>query len=1103
MHIRKLRRLSGFLLILFCAALALAQTSTGSIRGIVTDQAGAVLPNATVIVKQLSTNIERKLVTNEEGNYNADNLLPGEYEVKAEAQNFQTQVLRVTVLTGNTSTADFSLKVGASAEVIEITAGAVQVNTSDYKIDGVITRERIENLPLNGRSFLQLAMLEPGVTVENVANPTTSINNFTRVSIAGASQALTRISVDGATVNDRVTGGSAQNFSQETVQEFQISTFNFDLSTSVTGVGAVNVVSRTGSNEFHGSAFFFFRDHNMAAFPGFRREPQNPDPFFARRQGGFTLGGPIKRDRLFWFTNFENTNQMSVFNVAHTDPIFSAAFDHVGQSPLTGKLFNARADYTLSDKHRAFLRYSLDKNKSFQATGNMDSNWILSRNRADNTVLGLTSVLTPRVVNDFRYNWGILHGVLLPPGPEDCRDPVGCIGILGPRIIVSGTGFVIGNNEQVPQDRHNRTYQITDVLSWQKGAHRVRMGGEHEHYVRFGSWFRQSTGTITLFGPEAVRVQNVALYDALPATLRTTTAGRPTIQDILRLPVSSVSLGIGDPSSPAPFNRQQARRNDRYRLFIQDSWQMRPRFTLTYGLAWSFEDNLRNYDLTKPEYLRPILGGPNANLNPPPHEYKLFAPALGLALTLDRQSKTAIRGGSGLYYDSDLGFTRITERRMIGPAGNGLVIVPGTSIPNPLFGQPGQPSVLNTTSPGPLNGQTVLDLLPGIRASETAKLRDGTDLSIRNIEIFKAGSGGGDLFDHSTRTPYTFHVTGGVQREIVRNTVLSADFVMRRAVAFGGPHGIFDVDLNRFLRPQVLSVNPATGVVTFRRNPVIPECAAAQRNDPKAQCSTGQIFVYRSAANFRYTGLLVKLDKRFSNSYQFTASYALSRYFGWNGVINNDNLDESYGINSADRTHRFTFSGIWELPRYTGEQIWLRKIINNWQVSLIHQMTSQPPATVTIPNVDIDGDGISTMLLPGTKFGSFGRSLAVDDIRRLVDEYNRTFPTAVTGKRTPQNQVIPVIKLPDSFSNGDSFMTTDIRVTRIIKFGEKARLALMGECFNLFNIANLTGYSGALNTLAAPGQIQQATFGQPNNRVNQVFGSGGQRAFQLATRVSW
>jgi hypothetical protein len=223
------------------------------------------------------------------------------------------------VQVGENLSIDFNLEIGATSETVVVTSDTPTINTSDFKIDGVVNRQQIENLPLNGRNFLQLAMLEPGVSVVATSNPGTSPNNFFRVSIAGASQAMTRISVDGATINDRITGGTSQNFSQESVQEFQISTFNFDPSTSVTSVGSVNVVSRSGSNELHGSAFFYYRDHNVAAFPGFGRDPrrfQDPgldDPFFARRQLGGSLGGPIKKDKLFWFFNFETTIRTASF----------------------------------------------------------------------------------------------------------------------------------------------------------------------------------------------------------------------------------------------------------------------------------------------------------------------------------------------------------------------------------------------------------------------------------------------------------------------------------------------------------------------------------------------------------------------------------------------------------------------------------------------------------------------------------------------------------------------------------------------------------------------------------------------------------------------
>ena len=165
------------------------------------------------------------------------------------------------------------MTVGPPSELITISGDASSlVNTSDTAVGGSVNRQSIENLPLNGRSFLSVALLEPGVNVSYAATSGAgNVNNFFQVSVGAAPSQMTLISVDGSRVNDRVTGGTSQNFSAETVQEFQIQTNNFDLSSGTVATGSINIVSRTGTNQFHGGAFFFFRDHNMAAFPSLRR----------------------------------------------------------------------------------------------------------------------------------------------------------------------------------------------------------------------------------------------------------------------------------------------------------------------------------------------------------------------------------------------------------------------------------------------------------------------------------------------------------------------------------------------------------------------------------------------------------------------------------------------------------------------------------------------------------------------------------------------------------------------------------------------------------------------------------------------------------------
>ena len=436
------RSLTTTIILFACAQMALAQATSGSVRGAVSDQNGAAIARAAVTVRHVETNAERRLTANNEGAYLADNLPPGEYEILVEAPGFQKHLRRVEVLTNSNATVDLTLNVGANAETVEVAGGAAQINTSDYKVDGVITRERIEDLPLNGRSFLSLASLEPGVGVEySPSGGPGGQNNFFRVSIGGSPQAMTRISVDGAMVNNRITGGTSQNFSQETVQEFQISSFNFDLSVGNTAVGAVNIVSRTGGNAFHGSGFFFYRDHNIAAYPALRRPcdpvarnprcdnpaaiPRLEDPFFARRNSGVNASGPIKKDRLFFFSNFEYTNQVGARTVTHSNPIFFG-YNHTAQQPFRGHLFNTRLDFRLNEKHNGFLRYSHDYNRNLApgAAVTLESGWISTRNFAYQGTLGLTSVLSPRLVNEFRYSYLFHNYKLNPPSASECTEPL-------------------------------------------------------------------------------------------------------------------------------------------------------------------------------------------------------------------------------------------------------------------------------------------------------------------------------------------------------------------------------------------------------------------------------------------------------------------------------------------------------------------------------------------------------------------------------------------------------------------------------------------------------------------------------------------------------
>jgi hypothetical protein len=457
-------------------------------------------------------------------------------------------------------------------------------------------------------------------------------------------------------------------------------------------------------------------------------------------------------------------------------------------------------------------------------------------------------------------------------------------------------------------------------------------------------------------------------------------------------------------------------------------------------------------------------------------------------------SKTVLRAGAGLYHDDVDFFVPYLERGPVGPSGNGRVMLDG-SVAGVSF----------LSGPTALRGADVVPRLPAIRAELASRFGDGTDLSVRGVDVAKQAS---TLFAPDHTTPYALHVTAGIQRELLRDLVLSADIVVRRYAQIGGFTGQFGSDRNRFNRPRVTGVDPETGVVSFVRDPVIPLCDAAQTRalDPRDQCSTGPLFVYESGATSFYRGLHLRVDKRLSAGLQFTAGYALAKNTGFVEFYRHADPASGYGNLAGQRRHRLTVSGSWQVPAYAGSSRLARALLRGWTLALISQTDSSPPLNTLLVGLDHDGDGISRSLLPGTTVNSLGQGLSVAELRELVAAYNadvEALSRRVTGPdgalrvirpRTPFNQVINPIVLPDQIDNGDSFLTQDLRVTRRIALAGPLRLSLIAEVFNVFNVANLTGYGSVLNQLG---------YGQPTARAGQVFGTGGPRAFQCAARLEF
>jgi Carboxypeptidase regulatory-like domain len=1063
MQLCRLLRLAAVLV--FTAVLVIAQVPTGTISGVVQDESGAIVPNAIVTITNKATGEVRSLVSAADGTFNAPSLSAGLYEVKTVVPGFRTTLREATVEVGSTTTVDMRLQVGASKDVVTVEAATAQVEYQRNTIEGVITRQKIQELPLNGRSFLNLAFLEPGVTVG--PGTTSQYNSLFSVSVLGGDSNKTAITVDGGNIRNSIEGDTGMNFSQEVVQEFQLSSVNFDLSTGITSVGAVNIVSRSGGNDFHGSGYFFFRDHNLAAYPGLERSALSPDPFFARRNPGFWIGGPIVKNRLFFFFNYEYLNQTQVFTFVPNVPS-AASLTGNFPSPYKGKNLSAKFDYNLSAKHHLFARYSHDGNSGFGPNGGAapPSNWLRNTNWSDQAVLGVTSTLLPTMVNDFRFSYQYWQNRNLFPNDSVCP---GCLGLNFPQVSLSGTNVTIGNTSNATQGRDLRKFQFTDTMNWQKGAHGLRFGFEIEHAPGTGFWGYCDPACLVVAPPEFVR-SNVpaalvgALFPTLPTTIR-------TAQDVMNLPFLGGVVGIGDPSQPPPYNVGQAKQNNRYRLFLQDSWRLNSRFTLNYGLAYSFESTLVNGDLTKPKYLAPLYGSDLSSTN---NNYHNFSPAIGFAWTADKSAKTVVRGGFGIYYDTELLWHRLQERAYIGPVGNGRIQYSSGGFTNTFPGildlsLGGVPVAVGDPVPnGHLSNMTLGQYLqiqqqqgPAVAAAVAPK--NLNDLSVRLIDITKQAA---QLYPKDYPVQRGLHFDLGLQRQLRSDMVLTVDWVRR--VYLNTLLG--EIDENRWDR-----------YINGVRSPVIPACSGNQASIPGYPCSTGAITFWVPGGRQVYNAALVKLDKRFANRYQLTASYALVDQHGYNSLYNLDNWAQSWGPQGA--RHILNLSGIVELH-------W------GFQLGIISSTSSTGPLTATVNGVDLTGSGNTTTPLPGIPINGLNRGYGTADLQKAVANWNAN----IAGKPDALGKIVPKLVLPANYSFGRAFNSQDLRLTKKFTFRERYTLSAFVEGFNVFNIANLSGYNFNVDQVRPN---QTFSFGQPTSRAGQVFGSGGPRAFQVGGRFQF
>jgi hypothetical protein len=729
-------------------------------------------------------------------------------------------------------------------------------------------------------------------------------------------------------------------------------------------------------------------------------------PPFDRQQYSLALGGPIKKDRAWFFGSFENRNQDGVVLVGRRDLASRMIRSELAPSPLDDFMTTNRVDWNPTQLDQVNFRYSFQREKGTAASTlirafGSASQRQTSENKAHSFLTTYNKVLSAVDVNSFRFSFSDFINQTVPvvPGPQ-----------LTFPSIQDGASF------RVPQQTKQRRFQFSDTFTMLRGNHTLSVGGEIQRV--------QSDLDLKVF--QQGRIELIEDFPDFDRNLD----GRVDDNDLLF--AVTLRSGVPDRSLLLPDTN-----NTYFAAFIQDDWKVNRQFSLNLGLRYEIDTDVKNVsrvDELNPLIL-PFLRGERKR------DKNNFAPRVGFNYSTS-DMRTSIHAGYGIYYDRVTLEIQTLERGLDGRAlpievraGN-LFFIPPQFLFDPVNGvfPPPAPTLAN-----PFTGF----VLPG------------------------AGAGGINIIDNDLQNPMVHQMNVGVQREFGNQLAVRADYV--RNV---GTHFI---------------IGRIIGTVPF--NPVVggPELV---KN-------------LESSVRTKYDGLLLSVEKRFANRFQFRASYTLSRSNNYanddqipfsNGPIDSSDLRREYGPTPNDQRHRFSFSGLFQLP-------------GDIKVAPILSLASSVPIDILLP------DGSSRVCeLPRNAGARQFKTGA--ELNAALSQINAAGGSQCPNP-DPSTGFKPRVLLPlvrDDLKLGDSFSSLDLRVSKVFRFGERWTVEPIAEVFNLFNVTNFLGvsnvnYSGFRNVLVADsnsaGVLRSSSFGQPVTTAGGVFGSGGPRAFQFAAKVTF
>jgi hypothetical protein len=1018
------------------AAYGQAGISTGAIQGTILDQKGATVSSAKVSITSKGTGAKITPEVSGSGTYNSGPLVPGEYLLRVEAPGFRALEETLTVQVGNITPGNVTLEIGSESTVVTVEGTAVSVNTEQATIQGVVTSTQIENLPINGRNFLDLAQLEPGVQIQDGGNFDPTKKGFSSISFGGRFGRTARIEVDGLDISDETVGTTTQNVPVNSIKEFQVSQSNLDLSTELTSSGTVNITTISGTNTVHGEGFFNYRSDGTSAKIG------DPAAEFNRKQYGVNLGGALVKDKLFGFGSWERTTQDLIAAGAPLAPFDSLVSTF--NAPFRDQLYLGRVDYNVTNNIRAFFKFGYEQNLNaatfvpgtYQEFANVDFTPSYG---------GGFDITHGTWTHSFRLGYlkfrnGITDAVtgssIFNPAPDLAL----AIGNGRTSCTASGNLFCSGPNILAPQ----KTYQSNKQFKYD-GTKAV-----HSHILRYGVGVNRilGGGFASFFGiAPAVRSNNDALGNN-DSFANGDPFGPGGDTNPLNWPVHRIFLGNGQGcfTEIPEFGQSCGGQYDtRFQAYFGDTWRVKPNFTLSLGIRYNRDTGRTDSDLPAVQALNDFQAGLGNPVNQP---NKNIGGTIGVAWDPWRNGKTVIRAGAGIYYENGVFnnvlfdrpgrlptglFNQAPEVCTAGgvnmPDGTFLSSIDGLDIPTQICGDHNAIGNVETA---------IADLQ---RVYQQATLAAGPQANaafFANAPFSTANTG--SMFAPDYRSPYSAQMNVGFQRQLHPGTVISVDYV--RNV---GLHTLLGIDKNREGDASLLDPNAALAAIDatnasfscpagsagincaitkgalisdyanngltggLNATGAFPVIAAGDPNPlafPGVNPTFGQILLLEPIGRSVYNGLDVVLRSDLKSPVHFVhrlntqISYSLSRYKSSatdgdfiNGALDYNNPNGFLGPNGLDRTHQFSAGVIMDLPAGIRANF-----ITHWYTALPQTLTFAAPGNLEdLFQYDTTGDGQTGIApVPGSQVGSFGREINGSTLNTFLQNYSDKFGNQLT-----------------------------------------------------------------------------------------------------------